>query len=169
MTDKKKDPRREAQKYKRDLMRKAMGVGEESSTNQRVYGEATKTRRAVKAEIFGNKSKMMDTKPELFVEEILKEVGIEYKKQKAIRYINVDFFIPSKKLVIAVNGTYWHCCPVCYPAGPKNNIQKLNLEKDKVSKEVVASMKYDYLEIWECEDVQKAPEEAKKKILEALK
>lgn len=167
MSEKKKDPRREIQKYKRDLMRNAMGVGEESSTNQRIYGEATKTRRAVKTELFGNKSKMVDTTIEVWVEDFLKEKQIKFVKQKAIRYLNYDFFLKDYNIIIECQGCYWHCCPICYPAGPKNNIQKINLTKNDAKRKVAAEAKKVLIEIWSHE-IEKTPDVVKQRIESVL-
>jgi len=48
-----------------------------------------------------------DTKIELKMEELLKNLGIEYRKQVPLLGVAVvDFYIPSKKLVIQCDGCY---------------------------------------------------------------
>lgn len=160
-------------KQKREVRRKIMGSDEVDGTSyQRVYSEATKTKRAFKIEHFGSKSKASategeETTIEKFVREILDEAGTPYKEQKAIRYINVDFYVASKNLVIQVHGCYWHCCEKCYPAGPKNNIQRKNIEKDKVANEIIQGEKLNLLEIWHHE-IKEDPDIVKQKILKNI-
>lgn len=50
------------------------------------------------------------TSIELKVEDYLKELGIQYESQKVIpegRTV-ADFYIPSQRLVVYADGTYWH-------------------------------------------------------------
>lgn len=79
---------------------------------------------------------------EIKVQEQLDMLGIRYVQQK---YINdgergyfLDFYIPSKKLVIEVNGSYWHSLP--------NRI-----ERDWFLEEYVKSTGRDIIFIWEQE------------------
>lgn len=142
-------------KKKREARNKILGTDIVDGTSmQRVYSEATKTRRAIKIEHFGSKSKASATKgQETSIEQkckqLLDSLSLEYSEQKQIRYINVDFYLPKYNLAIECNGEYWHCDPVIYPNGPKNNIQRKNIEKDKKSEEVVLSKKINRLVLWE--------------------
>ena len=79
---------------------------------------------------------------EIKVQEQLDMLGIRYVQQK---YINdgergyfLDFYIPSKKLVIEVNGSYWHSF--------SNRI-----ERDWFLEEYVKSTGRDIIFIWEQE------------------
>lgn len=160
--------KRKILKEKRVLRNKIIGNDTvDGSTFQRFYGESTKTRRALKIEMFGSKSKASkygdDTSIEKFVENILIENKVEFKKQKAIRFINVDFFVPSKNLVIQVNGDYWHCNPKLYPE-PKNNIQRKNIEKDRVATKIILDGGFNLLEIWES-DIKEDPAAVEQKVL----
>jgi DNA mismatch endonuclease (patch repair protein) len=161
-------------KEKRKLRAKILGVDEvDGNTMQRVYGELTKTRRALKVELFGSKTKASgtdgeDTSIEKFVEECLIEAGLNFKKQKAIRFINVDMFLPDHNIVIQVHGCYWHACSKCYPAGPKNNIQRKNIEKDKVANEIIEKAGYKLFEIW-AHEIEENPEDVKRRISEIAK
>lgn len=138
----------------------------DGSTFQRFYGEATKTRRALKIEMFGSKSKSSkygdDTSIEKFIEDLLNQLGVKFKKQKAIRFYNVDFFLPDYNLVLQINGEYWHCDPRVYPQ-PKNNIQKKNIEKDKEAKKAIIDGGYKLLEIWEG-DIKRSPDVVMEKL-----
>jgi G:T-mismatch repair DNA endonuclease (very short patch repair protein) len=164
--------KRQILKEKRVLRNEIIGNDTvDGSTFQRFYGESTKTRRALKIEMFGSKSKAsgtdgQDTSIEVFIEQVLKEAGITFKKQKAIRYINVDFFVADKNLAIEVCGDYWHVNKNLY-SEPKNDIQRKNLEKDRITKEILLGEGVHRLEIWES-DIKNKPEVVKVKLLEII-
>lgn len=165
--------KRKIQRENRDLRKKILGIDEDhtDTSMQRVYGEATKTRRALKIELFGSKSKSSatqgeETSIEAFVREILEENSIEFVEQKAIRYINVDFFISSLDLVIQVHGSYWHCDPRLYPK-PKNMTQKKNIEKDRQSVEIIEKAGHSLLNIWGY-DIKNNKDIVRKNILRIL-
>lgn len=155
--------KREIQAFKRDIRKKILGIEDSENALMRNYTEATKTRRAIKTELFGNKSKQVDTSIEIFVENILKERNIKYIPQKAIRWCNYDFYLINENLLIECQGCYWHCCELCYPAGPKNEIQRKNLEKNIMKREIAASQNIPMLEIW-AHEIKNDPEQTKQKI-----
>lgn len=166
--------RRKIQREKRDLRKKALGIQDDhtDTSMQRNYGIATKTKRALKVELFGSKSKASATKGqetsiEAFVREILKECDIKFIEQKAISFINVDFFLPEQKIVIQTHGDYWHCNPKVYPDGPKNNMQRKNIEKDKQSDAIVQEHGYKQIKIWEF-DIKTDPELTKENLLKEI-
>lgn len=165
--------KRDILKKKRILRSQILGVDEvDGNTMQRHYSEATKTRRAFKIEHFGSKSKSsategVETSIEKFVREILEENKIPFKEQKQIRFINVDFFLPEQGAIIQVHGCYWHACKECYPAGPKNNIQRKNIEKDKVANEIIDGSGYKLIEIWHHE-IENNPDDVKQRIKNIL-
>ena len=56
-------------------------------------------------------AKKMDknpTAPERYFTDILTEIGIEFETQKIVGGKIYDFFIPSKNMLIEVDGDYWH-------------------------------------------------------------
>ena len=160
-----KNIKREYQKLRRELKKQALGGTE--STHERIYSEATKTRRAVKTEIFGNKSKQADTSIEIWFEDFLKENNIKYIKQKAIRYLNYDFYLQDYNIACEICGCYWHGCPVCYPAGAKNEIMRKNIIKNEVKRQIAKEQNIQLIEVWGHE-IEKSPNETKEKILKAL-
>lgn len=157
---------RKIKKEAREIRKQALGrLNDEENANIRTYTEATKTRRAVKTEIFGNKGKLKDTTVEIFVEELIKQQGWRYVPQKAVRHLNYDFYLPDLNVLLEVQGDYWHCNPRLYPDGPKNSVQRENLQKNKNKREVAESQNIPLLEIWEL-DIQKGPEKTKQQILD---
>jgi G:T-mismatch repair DNA endonuclease (very short patch repair protein) len=163
--------KRKLLKEKRKIMNQVIGNDQvDGSTYQRLYSEATKTRRALKIELFGSKSKSSkygdDTSIEKFVYDILDQENIKYVPQKAIRYINVDAYLPNHKMIIQVHGDYWHANKRLYPE-PKNNIQRKNIEKDRIANEIAKSSGYHLVEIWEM-DIKDKPLAVKEKLLRAI-
>jgi len=82
------------------------------------------------------KSIMYNTRPELKMKDLLDKLGVEYVFQKRILDYFVDFFIPSKNLIIEVDGNYWHN----YPYGT---------EKDKIRDIRLKAEGYEVLRFWE--------------------
>jgi DNA mismatch endonuclease, patch repair protein len=64
---------------------------------------------------------LQDTKPELAVQEWLVIRKIEFVKHKTIPGLchQWDIQIKSKKVLIEVDGCYWHACPIHHPASAK--------------------------------------------------
>jgi G:T-mismatch repair DNA endonuclease (very short patch repair protein) len=81
-----------------------------------------------------------DTKPERIVEQMLKELGIEYEKQKPIFGIP-DFFV-EPNYCIFVDGDYWHSQPE-------------QIERDKEVNERLTKQGYVVLRFWEHEVYEK--------------
>ena len=159
---------REAMKKKREIRKKVLGIEDKDSALMRVYDEATKTRRAVKAEIFGNEGKGKDTSIEIFVEDFLKENNIEYVPQKALRWCNYDFYLTEENIAIEVMGEFWHCDARVYPEGPKNEIQRKNLDKNTMKRDICKSLEIPLIEIWEY-DINLNPQNVKEKMLKTIK
>ena len=60
--------------------------------------------------------KFMNTLIELKMKDLIAAFGVEYSFQHPFSGVgNVDFYIPSKKLVIECDGCYWHGCPIHFP------------------------------------------------------
>lgn len=161
--------KRELLKQKREIRKKVMGREGEESSMQRVYGEKTKTVRAMKVEMFGSKSKKSGTKGdetsiEKFIRDILIEGNFEYKEQKRIRFLNYDFFIESANLFIEVNGDYHHCDIRLYPNGPKNDLQRRGLAQNERKIEFAEENKSNLVVIWQY-DIEKHPETVKENLL----
>ena len=60
-----------------------------------------------------------------------------------------DFIIHGKKILIEVNGTYWHADPRVYTLKNLNNMQLNKIERDKRKKEIAESYGFTLLYIWE--------------------
>jgi very-short-patch-repair endonuclease len=90
-----------------------------------------------------------------FEEVLLKEFnlksGVDYYPQFYIRDIKglFDFKLSGKKVLIEVDGDYWHCNPNSKFKKPKYAAQFSNLKKDKIKKEWCEDNNYTLLRFWE--------------------
>jgi len=105
----------------------------------------------------GTYSKLRDTKPEKKVKDEL--INRNYEEEKDFihqfkfkdKYL-CDFCFLNEKLIVEVNGDYWHCNPKIYPNGPKNSQQLKGIEKDKLKEEFIKEADngaWTYLVLWE--------------------
>jgi very-short-patch-repair endonuclease len=90
------------------------------------------------------------TKPEMIVNEYLKQYNIECFPQHPMfnRFV-VDFFIPSLNIVIEVLGDYWHGNPLKYIDDKLTEKQLKSREKDKFKNEYLTEKGYEVHMIWE--------------------
>lgn len=88
-----------------------------------------------------------DTTPELVVKAWLDKRGVEYEQQFRIpgeRFV-FDFAIPSRRILIEVDGCYWHGCERCGLKGhPENRIN------DALKNELAKSVGWKLLRVKEC-------------------
>lgn len=161
----KEDPRHALLKMRRELRKEILGS---NSAKQRLYSEATKTRLAIKAECLGKNSKKKDTDVEISFEKFLLENNIVYKKQKRIRYLNYDFFIPDLPMLIEIQGQGHHWCPVCDPSGPRNQAQRESIDKDE-KKRIFAAEAGIQLEQVCGHEIKQGFSELRNKILDKFK
>ena len=98
-------------------------------------------------------SNFYNPKTEQLVEKLLIEMKLEYKKQFVLcnRYI-YDFYIPKDKLLIEVNGCFWHRCPKCYSDKDKvYDVQRKSIIRDASKIKLAGDRGYSLLIIWEHE------------------
>jgi len=72
-------------------------------------------------------------------------VGIETTTHVLIGYHVVDEAGDARRLVVEVNGCYWHSCPVCGTKGPRSN------RHDKAKRTYLRNHGWTLIEIWEHE------------------
>lgn len=78
---------------------------------------------AAKAKMRESRSRQVlpfkDTKPELKVQDWLDSKGVFYIPHVVCKWMQTrhqwDLYLPEDKLLIEINGCYWHGCPVCFP------------------------------------------------------
>ena len=81
-------------------------------------------------------------------EKALNEAGLFPEPEYTIDFYMVDFCFPDKKIVVEVDGDYWHCNPVIY-SEPKNKQQKRVVSKDKREKTFLINRGWTLLRFWE--------------------
>jgi very-short-patch-repair endonuclease len=78
----------------------------------------------------------------------LNDAGLFPKEEYLIDFYTVDFCFPDKKIVVEVDGDYWHCNPAIYPI-PKNSQQRKSVGKDKSEKTFLTNRGWTLLRFWE--------------------
>ena len=96
-----------------------------------------------------------------FMREFLDKLGVEYKYQYEMRPIGrfLDFYIPSSRIAIEVDGDYWHGKGLLHEE--KNPTQKHNERVDKQKNHWCAINGIRLLRIWE-DDINNHPEKVMK-------
>lgn len=109
------------------------------------------------------------------VKTALESLNIDFSTEYRISYIResdnkkcckfYDFFVPSKNLLIEVNGDYWHANPKFYKESDVFNFPKSSLtakeiwQLDEFKKYLANVNKYNIVYIWEFELEKKTQEE----------
>lgn len=96
----------------------------------------------------------------------LDDAGLVHESEYLIKYYQVDFCFPDKKLVVEVDGGYWHCDPRIYKE-PKNKMQRKAIVKDKREKTYLTNRGWTLLRFWEKEinsDINKCIEVVKETV-----
>lgn len=104
---------------------------------------------------------------EKFVMDILDEYNIPYLYNKPLDDYYPDFQICDSKIIIEVQGDYFHCNPYIYRDGPKDEIQIRHIIKDYYKKCHFLSRGYTIIYIWELE-INQNPNEVKDRILKEV-
>lgn len=98
-----------------------------------------------------------NTKPELFLRKALHGMGFRYRLGGAGLPGKPDIVLPSRRVVIFVNGCFWHRHQCKYFKLPATNSQfwseKLdgNVERDKRVTVDLLAKGWTVLTVWECE------------------
>lgn len=91
--------------------------------------------------------KFKNTHIELKMKEILDKLGVNYICQHPLEKIAiVDFYIPSKNLVIECDGCYYHGCPIHFP---NSNVNRR--VKDEIRDSRLKGLGYKVIRFWEHE------------------
>ncbi len=88
-----------------------------------------------------------DTKPEVAVQTLLRDYGVEFTKHEHIPGLNHrwDIVVESLHTLIEVDGCYWHGCPIC-------KIPRARINKNDVPCVTYAvAAGWTVIRIWECE------------------
>lgn len=102
-----------------------------------------------------------------FAKEFLEKLGIKYDEQFYVDSIKryYDFYLPDYKVIIEVDGDYWHSYGKVYEE--MTPTQKKNARVDSIKNEWALSHGIPIIRIWE-HDINKNPEKVKKTLIERL-
>lgn len=90
-----------------------------------------------------------DTLPCKEMEKILKKNNISYKKEHIVGSWAFDFFLPKYKILIEVDGDYFHSNPKIYPNGPQTKTQKINWYRDFKKNKFCEENGHQLIRFWE--------------------
>jgi DNA mismatch endonuclease (patch repair protein) len=118
----------------------------------------TKTRSEIMAKVHS-----ANTTPEMYVRNLLTELGFSFETQNQKIQGKPDIVLPEYNAVIFVHGCFWHGCPTCRHAKirPQTNAEYWNkkldrtLQRDKENKLALEQAGWQVLVIWECETRKK--------------
>jgi DNA mismatch endonuclease (patch repair protein) len=104
-----------------------------------------------------SRQRTADTKPEKMLRSVLHRRGVRYRLHPRDLPGRPDIVLVRAKLVIFVDGCFWHACPVHY-VPPKSNAEwwaaKLasNVDRDRRADARLVELGWEPLHVWEHED-----------------
>lgn len=115
-----------------------------------------------------------DTRPELMLRRALHALGARYCLHRNLaKGCTPDIVMPSRRIVVFVDGDYWHSCPIHGRktpfTGPNAGLweekMRRNRERDIRSSQLAVEAGWNVVRLWECV-VRRNPEEAARAVLE---
>lgn len=108
-----------------------------------------------------------DTLPQRCVNQMLKDVGVQYENEYNVTYYSVDNYLTEYNLMIEVMGDFWHCNPVVYDSAICE-VQRKRIPKD-IAKHTYILNKYgiEVLYLWE-KDILERPQVCMKLIMKYI-
>lgn len=107
-------------------------------------------------------SKLEEKFAKYFLDKLNIEYQYQYKAESIERYF--DFFVTPYKVILEVNGGYWHSDPRLYEGKELTPTQKKNKKIDKIKKKWADEHRIPIYYFWE-KDINETPS----KVLEELK
>jgi DNA mismatch endonuclease (patch repair protein) len=103
-----------------------------------------------------------NTAPEVLLGSTLHRMGLRYRKHVRLdKGCTPDLILPRHRLVVFVDGCYWHSCPEhgrTHFSGPNADLwrEKMahNQARDARATEVATSLGYTVVRVWECAVMQ---------------
>lgn len=109
---------------------------------------------------------------EITIGKVLKLLGIQFITQFNVGNYFYDFYLPLEKIIIEVNGTYWHCDPRTYQENYYNQrsekTAKETWECDEKKKMLAENNGFVVKYIWEKEIKIKTIDELKSYVIEII-
>ena len=103
-------------------------------------------------------NRRVDTRPEMHLRSALHSRGIRFRKDLPIRLskmvVRPDIVFTRRRVVVFVDGCFWHACPTHYVASKSNRhywLPKIerNRERDVRQTAALAAAGWEVLRIWE--------------------
>lgn len=113
-----------------------------------------------------------NTGPELCLRKALCAAGAKNYRLASKLPGKPDIVFPAKKLVVFIDGCFWHKCPYCY-IRPKSNRSfwdkkvRANKQRDKEVTKLLKKRGWKVVRIWE-HRINKSAEKAAQKVISAL-
>jgi DNA mismatch endonuclease (patch repair protein) len=111
----------------------------------------------VRARLSSQRTK--DTGPEMLLRRALHAAGVRYRVHRRDLPGSPDIVVPRLRLIVFVDGCFWHCCPD-HGNLPRNNSDwwatKLarNVIRDREQDAALRSLGWEVLRVWEHESVE---------------
>lgn len=110
-----------------------------------------------------NKSSKLEDKFQTF----LTDASIEHERQYTVDNCDYDFKIKNQKILIEVDGDFYHCNPQFFNEDKRTPIQRQNLKYDKIKNKIATDSGYTLLRFWEY-DINNHPAKVIKELLEKI-
>lgn len=94
-------------------------TGEKNPFFGKTHTDATKEKLREATAKQRSQTMVLPTIPEKMVHQELDRLGVRYLTEQAIGRFCVDVLVPDKRLIIFVDGCYWHACPKHFPQAKK--------------------------------------------------
>ena len=95
------------------------------------------------------------TIPHNLICNILKQLKIDFIEEYPTGPFISDIFLTNYKVIIEIQGTYWHADKRYYDRNNLNRVQKSNIERDKEKQKfIIENLNYKFIELWE-DDIKK--------------
>jgi very-short-patch-repair endonuclease len=130
--------------------------------------EAAKLNKKKKLEAQAKKMSNKMTAPERLFAEMMKELDVKFETQKVLGKKIFDFYIPSKNMMVEVDGDYYHANPLIYESKDLNKMQIRNVRNDKFKDVLAKGNGYTIERVWEY-DLNNDYKEQKKRFKKLLK
>jgi len=98
-----------------------------------------------------NKMSKKMTEPERIFADMMGELDVEFETQKIIDNKIFDFYIPSKNMIIEIDGDYFHGNPLIYESKDLNKMQLRNMRNDTFKDILAKGRGFGLERVWEYE------------------
>jgi len=91
----------------------------------------------------------MRPRPASRLEDTIAKMWPGAERQYVVGGYRFDFAMPGLKLLVEINGCWWHACPDCYPGGAVSSKQLHAVDVDRRKAEAAAADGWRLVVVWE--------------------